>query len=89
MQTIITKYLAPTNTRGSRIKVTSWMGSKTYSYDYAAACAHTSAFEQYLGMINAEMAEKYPANLQIEGGWFKPVANASLPDGTGYAFIIK
>lgn len=89
MQTIITKYLAPTNTRGSRIKVTSCHGSKTYSYDYAAACAHTSAFEQYLGMINAEMAEKYGNECPPDGNWFKLVANASLPDGTGYAFIIK
>lgn len=89
MQTIITKYLAPTNTRGSRIKVTSCHGSKTYSYDYEATDPHKAAFEQYLGMINAEIAEQNPANLQIEGGYLKLAAYATLPDGTGSAFIIK
>ncbi len=32
---ITAKYLAPTNTRGSRIKVSSWKGSTTHSWDHA------------------------------------------------------
>lgn len=45
---ITTKYLSATNTKGSRIKVTSYYSSKTYSYDYAAKCPHTAAAEQYV-----------------------------------------
>lgn len=60
MQTITTKYLAPTNSRGSRIKVTSNRGSKTYSYDYAASEPHKAAFDEYLAMINRDMAEHHP-----------------------------
>lgn len=35
MQTIITKYLCPTNVRGARIKATAQAGSITLSWDYA------------------------------------------------------
>ena len=89
MQTISTKYLAPTNKRGSRIKVISCHGIKTYKHDDEANDPHKAAFEQYLGMINAEIAEQNPANLQVEGGYLKLAAYATLPDGTGSAFIIK
>lgn len=35
MQAILTKYLGPTNVRGSRIKATARAGSVTASYDHA------------------------------------------------------
>lgn len=93
MQTIITKFIPATNTRGCRIKVTSWLGSKTYSYDYQATDvdgAHKSAFNEYLSNLNEQMKERHPACQEaIEGNWFKLVAYASLPDTSGYAFIIK
>ena len=34
-QAIITKFLGPTPTRGSRIKAASWRGSVTLPYDHA------------------------------------------------------
>ena len=88
MQTITTKYLAPTNTLGSRIKVTSAWGSKTYSYDYAASEPHKAAFDEYLAMINKEMLVQYGSECPL-GGWFTLVAWAGLPDQRGCAFIIK
>lgn len=88
MQTVTTKYLPATNTRGARIKVSSWLGSKTFSYDHAANCAHEAAFEKYLEMVNKEMAKKYGTECPADG-WFKLVASGSLPDTSGYAFIIK
>lgn len=78
MQTIITKYLGPTNTRGSRIKVTSWLGSKTFSYDYGASCAHKAAFQQYLQHLQEKEGISYV--LLAEGG---------MPDSTGRAFIVQ
>lgn len=88
MQTITTKFLPATNNRGCRIKVTSWLGSKTYSYDYAAHEPHSAAFEQYLQELNEKMAKKYGTECPADG-WFKLVATGSLPDTSGYAFIIK
>ena len=90
MQTITTKYLAPTNFRGSRIKVTSAWGSKTYNYYGYADEPHKAAFDEYLAMINKEMAERHPdCQEAVELQWFKLVVWAGLPDQRGYAFIIK
>lgn len=88
MQTITTKFLPATNNLGCRIEVTSWLGSKTYSYDYAANEPHLAAFEKYLEMLNKNMAEKYGTECPSDG-WFKLVAWAGLPDSRGCAFIIK
>ena len=86
MQAIITKYLAPTNTRGARIKVISSWGNKTYSFGYEAHCPWRAAFNQWLAEKNAEMAEKYP---DVSGDWFKFVEVGNSPDGSGYIFLIK
>ena len=47
MQTVgaTTRYMGPTNTRGSRIKVTMAGRSKTVGYDHAARSAHVQAVE--------------------------------------------
>lgn len=93
MQTIITKFLPATDTRGCRIKVTSWLGSKTYSYDYNAPDvdgAHKSAFDEYLTNLNDDMRKRHPdCQEAVEGRWFKLVASGAMPDTSGYAFIIK
>lgn len=90
MQTVITKYLAPTNTRDSRIKVISAWGSKTYSYDHAAQCAHRSAFNLFLAEQNKLMMEKHPdCQAALDGEWWKLVASADSLDNRGMTFIIK
>ena len=49
MKAIRTKYYGPTNTRGSRIKVTDDDGNtKWYSYSYSAAEPHIVAAESFL-----------------------------------------
>ena len=85
MQTVTTKYLPATNTRGARIKVSSWLGNKTFSYDHAANCTHEAAFNEWLKEINRRLKES--RNGAHEG--FKMVAKGSLPDGKGYGFIVK
>lgn len=80
MQTVTTKYLPATNTRGARIKVSSWLGNKTFSYDYSASCAHEAAFNEWLNEEN---------RIWPDGSKYKLVAKGSLPDGRGYGFIVK
>ena len=41
-----TKYFGPTESRGSRIKVTMYGQSKTFNYNYSASNAHVDAFLQ-------------------------------------------
>lgn len=89
-QAIVTKYFGPTNTKGSRIQVKSWFGTKYYSFDHMADCAHRAAFNDWLKEINAKMAIEH-SNCQeaLEGNWYKFVAKGAHPDGSGYCFIIK
>lgn len=90
MQTVITKYLSPTNSRGARIKVTGRQLTKTFSYDYSADEPHLAAFEKWLSIVNEGMAVRHPTCQQaVDGEWFKLVAWAGLPDSRGCAFIIK
>ena len=81
LQAITTKYLAPTNTKGARIKATSAGQSITIAWDYAK-----NAFDNHY--IAARL-------LSVENGWihgydgeFRKHAFGALPDG-GYvlAFV--
>lgn len=86
MQTVITKYLPATAHRGSRIKVSSWLGNKIIPWDYAldAEDNHKVAFYAWLDEENKEMYARFGVE-----PWFKYVAHGNLPDSSGYAFIIK
>ena len=77
-QSIITKYLPATNTRGSRIKATSWKGSVTISYpfDLDGTSAHEKAAQTLLDEKHVDIP-------------FKIVKSAVLPDDKGHVFIIE
>ena len=81
MQAIITKYLGPTNTRGSRIKATAWAGSVTVSYDYSLDTVgnHKAAAQALCDKLNADNGF---------GAWMIE-SGGEMPDGRGYAFIAK
>ena len=84
MQAIITKYLGPTNHRGSRIKATGWVGSATVSYDYGLDTVgnHKAAAQAICNKLN-----NAPHVIE-EGAWVIETW-AATPDGRGYAFIAK
>jgi len=71
-QAIVTKFIGPTNNRGSRIKATADAGSVTVSYDHALGVEgnHRAAAEA--------LALKY--------GWPLDMVGGGLP-GSGYAFV--
>ncbi len=74
MQGIETRYMGPTNTRGSRIKATSASGiSITVPYDY-----ELDAFDNH---------EKAARALMKKLGWTGKIAGGSLPGNRGYAFV--
>ena len=80
LQAITTKYLAPTNSRGARIKATAEAGSVTVPYDHAL-----NAFDNHHAAAVA-LANKF--------GWMddedRAYAMGALPDG-GYvlAFVTR
>jgi hypothetical protein len=76
MQAIITKFLGPTNTKGSRIKATSWVDSVTVSYNHAL-----NVLDNHRAAADALCAKR--------GDGWRIVASASMPDGRGYAFTAE
>lgn len=85
MQTIITKYLPPTNARGSRIKAKCWRDSVTIPFPYELNCMER---HQLAAQKLAEKLTEKMNNGSKEGRWVI-VAGGVLPDDTGYAFLIE
>lgn len=81
MQAITTRYLGPTNYRGSRVKATAQAGSLTIGWDDALDVEH-----------NHDAAAKA---LRAKLGWDKDcypkMVRGALPDGRGnvYVFVQK
>jgi hypothetical protein len=73
VQAIVTKYLPPTNVKGSRIKATAAAGSLTVHIDHALNIEDNHA-----------VAAKALANkLEWRGTWFM----GGLPNDSGYCFV--
>lgn len=72
-QAIVTKYLGPTNTRGSRIKASASAGSKTVEYD----CALNPDDNHKVA------AETLATSLGWAGQWF----GGGMPQGNGNVFV--
>ncbi len=75
MQAIVTKYLGPTNTRGSRVKATCNAGSVTVSWDHALNIDenHEAAFRALVDKL----------------GWqaYGPWNHGGLPNNGGRVFV--
>lgn len=96
--TIVTKYLAQTNARGARIKVSCSNGaSKTYSYDHQASDPHALSIWLFLNDVfdvNETTIQQSNGSLILpiaglamdsSGRWF---TNSSTIDNNGYTVII-
>jgi hypothetical protein len=85
MQAIQTKYLGPTNTKGSRIKAWCERGSVTVDYDqYSGVGAHDKAMKALISRFVSEDTEKYgtPAACPwIKHGWIRGGIS------TGYVYV--
>lgn len=85
MQTITTQYAGPTNTKGSRVMVKSWLKNKAVSWDYSQSSQdnHKAAAKALVDVLNADRVKNGYSDYQ----WVI-IANGSLPDGKGNAYII-
>lgn len=79
-QAIVTKFFGATDTKDARIQVKSWLGTKYYGYCDSTNNPHTFAFEQWL----AETNKRLGCNYNLTSG-----RAASMPDESGYCFIIE
>ena len=73
-QAIVTKFLGPTNFRGSRIKATAAAGSITIDKPYALGIEAGHAFAA------SKLAEK----LHWQGLWY----GGGMPSEDGYVFVL-
>jgi hypothetical protein len=73
LQAIVTKYLPPTNVKGSRIKATAAAGSVTLHLD------HALNIEDNHARTAKALADKF----KWRGQWFM----GGMPDDTGYCFV--
>lgn len=77
MQAIVTKFLGPTNVRGSRVKATCEAGSVTLSWDHALNSEG-----------NHDAAAKALAHkLGWDKGWHGELVGGGLPDTTGNCYV--
>lgn len=85
MQTICTSYAGPTNTRGSRVLVKSWLKNKAFGWDYSlnSEANHKVAAQQLVDLLNADRIKQDYDDFQ-----WSIVAAGSMPDGKGKAYII-
>lgn len=85
MQTITTQYAGPTNTKGSRVMVKSWLKNKAVSWDYSQSSKdnHKAAAQALVDVLNTDRVKNGYSDYQWE-----IIANGSMPDGKGYAYII-
>ena len=72
-QAIVTKWLAPTNVRGSRVKATAEAGSITVGWDHSL-----NAYDNHLAVAQA-LADKF--------GWRGAWYGGAIPKSSGYAFV--
>lgn len=73
-QAIVTKYIPATNTKGSRVKATSWAGSVTVNYEHGL-----NADQNHLAAAKS-LAEKF--------GWKGSFVGGDNPDARGYTFVL-
>lgn len=83
-QAITTKYIGPTNTRGSRIKASCERGSITVAWDYSLNPEenHAVAKKMLVSKFAREDEKKYgPCKGQSVDPWLRPTAHGVLEDG--------
>jgi hypothetical protein len=73
VQAIVTKFIGPTNTRGSRIKATAAAGSVTVAYEHALN----------IEANHARAAEALANKFKWRGTW----AQGGAPGDSGYCFV--
>lgn len=74
-QAVVTKYLGPTNGRGSRVKARAQAGSITVDWNHALNPADNHA------LAARTLATKW--------GWAGVWQGGALPGGDGYAFTVS
>ena len=88
MQAIITKYLGPTNFRGSRVKASAQAGSVTIPWDDAKDSANNHIAAALALIRKYGWNDPNRSHMRSPHQWAGRMAMGATPDGKGYCFVI-
>ena len=80
---VTTKFFGPTNSKGSRVQVKTWMKTHYVSWDHALNSEenHSVAVAQVVYELNKERGRDSLVSWAIVGG-------GMMPDDSGYGFVV-
>ena len=87
---IVSKTIAPTNTKDARVQVKSWKRTTYFNWDYALSVElnHIHAIREHIARINEEAMRDYKIVGDIDGAPAYEFMGAT-PDGSGSSVIIR
>lgn len=87
---IVSKFIAPTNTKGSRVQVKSWKRTTYFNWNYALSVElnHIGAIREHVARISEEALREYKIVGDVDGAPAYEFMGAT-PDGSGSSVIVR
>ena len=87
---IVSKFIAPTNTKGSRIQVKSWKRTTYFNWDHTLSVElnHITAIREHIARISEEALREYKIVGDVDGAPAYEFMGAT-PDGSGSSVIVR
>ena len=87
---IVSKAIAPTNTKGSRVQVKSWKRTTYFNLDFTLSVElnHIKAIREHVARINEEAMREYKIVGDVDGAPAYEFMGAT-PDGSGSSVIVR
>ena len=87
---IVSKAIAPTNTKGTRVQVKSWKRTTYFNWDHTLSVElnHIRAIREHIARLNEEAMYEYKIVGDVDGAPAYEFMGAT-PDGSGSSVIIR
>ena len=87
---IVSKVIAATNTKGTRVQVKSWKKTTYFNWDYTLSVElnHITAIREHIARLNEEAMYEYKIVGDVDGAPAYKFMGAT-PDGSGSSVIIR
>ena len=87
---IVSKFIAPTDTKGSRVQVKSWKRTTYFNWDHTlnVELNHIRAIREHIARISEEAGREYKIVGDVDGAPAYEFMGAT-PDGSGSSVIIR
>lgn len=87
---IVSKHLAATNTKGTRVQVKSWKKTTYFNWDHTLSVEfnHIKAIREHVAYISKEAMREYKIVGDVDGAPAYEFMGAT-PDGSGSSVIVR